>query len=429
MATRPATGSCATSPPPSRRSCASPPSGRAMAATNPSCCCPRRLPRARWKSPSASATASPARRCKSRSAPLSPASASAWRCTRRTARRSTRSRRMPTARSTPPSRKAATAPSSSAPRPELEAPVLAGHGDAEFAVFPALLEAKAALAVDGARRHQVGVGPQHHPPVAPGAREADALLHQARAEAGAARRRLDEQQAQARGALAVIHAEHAAEALAVALGDPAVLARPIQLLEEILDDARHQRLERGAPAPFAAVDHRVALHPPAHVARPVRTKDDLARRRWLAEERCHRAHRRYQAPPVGGRQVLEHPCHLLARARVEELPGAAPGRGQREQLAPRVLACRLRLEQRLAPQPVEQAAEVAGVEVQVGAELARRGAAAPPDLVEQARHGQRVRAADEMVAQGADAPRIESIEAANALDVLHSSPQLLAFSN
>src|SRR5918911_703216 len=54
-------------------------------------------------------------------------------------------------------------------------------------------ELEAGGLVDPARRHERMVGPQHHPLVAGGARELDALLHEPRADPAAAGRRLDEQ--------------------------------------------------------------------------------------------------------------------------------------------------------------------------------------------------------------------------------------------
>src|SRR5580765_41565 len=110
------------------------------------------------------------------------------------------------------------------------------------------------------------VGPQHELPVTLLARKPDALLDQAPAEAAAARGRLDQQQAQPRFAL-VVDDEDAADALAVAFGDPAALALRVEVLEEVLDDPGDQRLEARAPAVLLVVEHRVALRHPAHVPR------------------------------------------------------------------------------------------------------------------------------------------------------------------
>src|SRR6185436_18571275 len=99
-------------------------------------------------------------------------------------------------------------------------------------------------------------------PVALRAREGDAFLDQPPPEAGAARRRLDQQEAEPRRAL-VVDDEDAADALAVALGDPAALALRVEVLEEVLDDAGDQRLEARAPPILLVVEHRVALGHPA----------------------------------------------------------------------------------------------------------------------------------------------------------------------
>src|SRR5260221_8107085 len=119
------------------------------------------------------------------------------------------------------------------------------------------------------------VGPEHELLVALRARKPDAFLDQAPAEPGTAGGRLDEQQAQARLAL-VVHHEHAADALAVALRDPAALALRIEVLEEVLDDSGAQRLELRTPSVLLVVEHRVAIDHPAHVAGAVLAQRDLA---------------------------------------------------------------------------------------------------------------------------------------------------------
>ena len=78
---------------------------------------------------------------------------------------------------------------------------------------------------------------------------------------------------------------------------------------------------------------------------------------------------------------------------------------------------RLALHQALAPQALQQAAEVAEVEVEVGAELARGARAALADLVEHARLRQRERAAEVARLQRADAAGVEAVEAAHRIDV------------
>src|SRR5439155_290127 len=72
------------------------------------------------------------------------------------------------------------------------------------------------------------------------------------------------------------HTPHArADALAAALGDPAALARRIEVLDEPGDDPGHQRLEALVPAVFLGVERAVPLHHPAQVAGTMFAQQDL----------------------------------------------------------------------------------------------------------------------------------------------------------
>ena len=89
----------------------------------------------------------------------------------------------------------------------------------------------------------------------------------------------------------------------------------------------------------------------------------------------------------------------------------------------------LALHQALTLQALQQPAEVAEVDVEVGAELARRTFATLADLVEHARLRQRERQAEVARLQHADAARIEAVEAPHRVDMGHarSSAGILAF--
>ena len=158
---------------------------------------------------------------------------------------------------------------------ELELPGFADQGVAEADVRLARDEAIAGLRVDAARRQQHAVGPQDDAPVAGGAGEALALVDEARADAEAARRRLDQQQAQLRravddGAAAVVarlDEEDAADVDAVALGDPARFALGVEAVDEVGGDPRDQRFEADVPAVFGGVEAAVTIDRPADVAR------------------------------------------------------------------------------------------------------------------------------------------------------------------
>jgi hypothetical protein len=79
---------------------------------------------------------------------------------------------------------------------------------------------------------------------------------------------------------------------------------------------------------------------------------------------------------------------------------------------------------------LQQAAQVARVQVELGGQLGCGAFAALADLVHQARLGQRIGAAEQPGAQRADAPCVESVEAAHRVDVHRLNIfQLLAFVN
>src|SRR5215208_1171835 len=133
-------------------------------------------------------------------------------------------------------------------------------------------QAEAGLLVDVAGGGEDAVGPEGDPPVAGGAGEGDALVHQAAAEPQAARRRLHEQEAQLRHLVGLPDEKDRADDLAAPLGDPAALAGRVQLLDELGDDGGDQRLEALVPAVLLPVEDAVAVDHPPDVARAVRAQ-------------------------------------------------------------------------------------------------------------------------------------------------------------
>ena len=79
----------------------------------------------------------------------------------------------------------------------------------------------------------------------------------------------------------------------------------------------------------------------------------------------------------------------------------------------RVVGRALAADQLLLLQGAQQAAQVAGVEVEVARQLGGGGPAAVGELPEQARLGQREAGVGELLVQDADAPRVEAVEAAD----------------
>src|SRR5688572_18089686 len=112
--------------------------------------------------------------------------------------------------------------------------------------------------VDLARRDEHVVRPQRELAVPLRAREANAFVDELAAYAQATRRRLDIQQTQLRNLVARAHQEDAADDLAVALRNPRVLARRIEVHDEAAQDLRDERLIGLIPAVFLGVEHRLA---------------------------------------------------------------------------------------------------------------------------------------------------------------------------
>src|SRR3954467_12201745 len=93
-------------------------------------------------------------------------------------------------------------------------------------------EAETGRLVDAARGVQRFLRPEHDLAVPARPRECHAFGHELLAESEAARSRLDDEQPELRDRLRFGDQENAADVLAVALGDPAALARRIEMLDE-----------------------------------------------------------------------------------------------------------------------------------------------------------------------------------------------------
>src|ERR1700719_1132152 len=115
-----------------------------------------------------------------------------------------------------------------APASELQVPGLPDQVVAEAVMGLLVDEAIARSLVDAPRGHEDTIGPERDLPVARLAREALALGDGARADAEAARRRLDEQEPELGHGLRVGDEEDGADDLAVLLGHPAALALRIE---------------------------------------------------------------------------------------------------------------------------------------------------------------------------------------------------------
>src|SRR5437867_12623596 len=108
-------------------------------------------------------------------------------------------------------------------------------------------ELKPRALVDATRPDEDIVRPKGELAISRSARETDALVDESRANAEAARLRLDEQEAKLRDGLGLPDAEHAARALPVDFGDPAALALGVEVGDEFRDDVRDEARERCVP--------------------------------------------------------------------------------------------------------------------------------------------------------------------------------------
>src|SRR5712691_1889565 len=124
-------------------------------------------------------------------------------------------------------------------------------------------------------------------------------------------------------------------------------------------------------------------------------------------------------------QRRQHRTRRVARARIEHGERLAALGGEGQEALPAVVRRTSCPDEAAALEALQQPAEIAEVEAEVPAQGARRGLPAVRQLVQQACLGEPVRAAEEIRAQYADAPCVESVEAAHRLDV-HGHAAILA---
>src|SRR5262245_13271829 len=131
---------------------------------------------------------------------------------------------------------------------QLELPGLADQAVAEAVVRLLGHQAVAGRFVDVARGLQAAVRPQHDLPVALLAREALAFVDEALADPEPAGGGLDVEHPELRDGRRLLDQEYRPDDPAVALRDPAPLALRVEVVDELRDDLRHQRLEPLVPA-------------------------------------------------------------------------------------------------------------------------------------------------------------------------------------
>ncbi len=107
---------------------------------------------------------------------------------------------------------------------------------------------------------------------------------------------------------------------------------------------------------------------------------------------------------------------LVARTAVQRGEGAAARLGQRQLLAPAVAFRDRRLDQPPFAEASQGAAEIAGVEAEVAAQIAGGQTRAVRQFVEDPAFRQRELAVEQTLVQGPDMAGDEAIEAANGFD-------------
>ena len=167
----------------------------------------------------------------------------------------------------------------------------------------------------------------------------------------------------------------------------------------------------------------MALDDPAHVA-GLRGAQEvgpvvLGRRR---EQRFDGVHRLDETRPGVHREPLEHRADLRAGAGVQPGEGGRAARRKPQQGLAAVRVGGSLLDQPALTEGPEDAAQVAGVEPQLLAQVRRRGLLDVRELVERARCGQGKRTGEEMLLQDADLARVETIEPAHRLHAPRNFP-------
>ena len=295
-------------------------------------------------------------------------------------------------------------------------------GAAEAVVRLAADTAEAGLPVEAPGRREVGLRPQRDPAVAGGPREADAFVDQAAADAEAAR-------ATARPAAG------AASRPSSTCGR-GTRSRPVAARARRSSSARGpDRSGRGnrrrcratsasnsvVAAPLARVEGAVALRRPS----PCRPAGAAAADRRSARPRRRRARRAAAGsspsprPAAGAARAGSRSSSAATasrRARLERREGGASFRGQARAGAGARRRRRGAARQPLRFEAAQDAAQIAGVEAEIAAEIGRGRRLAVRELVEDAHLGQRERAVEQAIAERADAAGVEAVERAHRID-------------
>ncbi len=191
--------------------------------------------------------------------------------------------------------------------------------------------------------------------------------------------------------------EDAAEALVVAVGDPATLAQGVEVVDEVGGDAGDEGLETFVPAILFGVEEAVTLDDPAHVSGAVGPEDIRWRWPWrrVAEHGFDGGHGLDETGALVGGEWLDHLVDLLVGSLVQYCDLLLPRLCESEVGPSSVVGGGSALDEQVGFEGAEDAAEVADVEVERDGDLGGGGLVARGDLVEDAGFGEGERAIEE----------------------------------
>src|SRR5262249_36116689 len=129
-----------------------------------------------------------------------------------------------------------------------------------------------------------------------------------------------------------------------------------------------------------------------------------------------RRHRPSQACAVFQRERSKHRCDLVMRIAVESHEGLPSLGGQRAALLPAVRGEGVAADQSALLEALDDPAEIAEIEPEIGSDLLGREIVTMRKLVEHPRLAQRERALRQMLAEHAEFARIEAVERAHRSD-------------
>lgn len=300
---------------------------------------------------------------------------------------------------------------------QAQAPGLAEEFRAEFVVWFGLDDFEADGRVDPPCGGEDAVRPQHDLAVAGLPRKADAFLDKPAADPEPARLRLDDQHAQPGDRVAFLDDKHRADPHAILLGDPALVARRVEVAQEPGDDFGDIGFHLVIETVFLRIERAVAIDDPAHVAGAMRAQDkSRCRLAFPAEQLGDDPHRCHETRLLAIGERRQQRADRRLRGAVERFERVAALRGQRDHRLPAVLRRLAAQDQALPLEVAQDPRQIAGVEIEFAAEPRGGRAVALRHRLEYPALGQRKRRVEERLRQNAELLRVEPVETADRRD-------------